>query len=136
MRIARSIVAAMRQSDRSLRVAILAPESLPRTWGAFSGGITQYVSAMARGYADLGHEVDVFARGHSAEELATNGAALHFTAMAGDRGSARVVAPLVDEVRTQRAFSRASRSGRFDAVEVIDWSVPALLALATVNHGP
>jgi glycosyltransferase involved in cell wall biosynthesis len=112
-----------------MKVAIVAPESHPRLWGAFAGGITQYVAGMAEGYTRLGHEVHVFARSPEAGTAALGDATVHYTRPAAAAGALRLANPLVDELRTWSALRRAARRTPFDVIEVIDWDAPALLSV-------
>lgn len=119
-----------------MRIAILAPESPPRLFGPIPGGITQYVSAMADGYAALGHEVHVFARATEPGSVLRECTTVHYVKSSVGASILRPFELLMDELRLWRAFARASRSASFDVVEVIDWGVAPLLSLKFVRHGP
>lgn len=120
-----------------MRIAILAPESFPNLWGGSApGGITHYVGAMAEGYAALGHDVHIFARGARRGRARWASTTVHYVRAADSSGPVRVINPLVDELRLWWSFARASQPKAFDLVEVIDWNVAAGLSIALVRHGP
>src|ERR1700730_7108525 len=122
---------------RDMRIAILAPESFPNLWGGSApGGITHYVAGMAEGYAALGHDVHVFARGARSGSARWASATVNYVQAANYSGPLRVLNPVVDELRLWRAFAGASHPSAFDLIEVIDWNVAAVLSIALVRHGP
>jgi glycosyltransferase involved in cell wall biosynthesis len=110
-------------ADRSLRIGIIALESYPVVHGSWAGGITQYVSAMARGYVALGHDVHIFALGPRGD-VSWDGATVHYAA----RRLGRVTGLPLNEVDMARVVRHERRRGAFDVLEVIDGHVPALLS--------
>jgi len=119
-----------------MKIAILAPESPPRLFGPIPGGLTQYVTAMADGYAALGHDVHVFARATEPGSVQRGFTSVHYVKTSARTRVLRPFELLMDELRLWRAFARASRSGSFDLVEVTDWGVAPVLSLLFVRHGP
>jgi glycosyltransferase involved in cell wall biosynthesis len=117
------------------RIAILAPESFPRTWGAFAGGITQYAAAMTQGYARLGHDVHVFAGAPEAGTESWGGATVHFTGPTPLPAGRRAQSLTTDELRMYLSYRAEARNGAFDLLEVVDWNTPAMLVMHAAHGG-